>query len=185
MDFSLENFIKPHVDEVPSWANSPSKIKLHTEIISQHKKILGAINKEANLSIKERQIVARQIAKACGLSPSIISERRQPEICKLITDLNNDLELTYNSAHAKIKSGGTKRTKREIERAYRNQADEIKRLTNLRLGEAMTTAINSVAIQRSKDQAATIAKLKSKIFELEAVIERQAIQLQRTFRTVE
>lgn len=186
MDFSLATFYKPLVDEKPpDWAKSTTTLKLYREVIVQRNQILKAINLGVASSIKDRRLIAKKIAEACGFSPSILSARRQPDICKLIIELNEELELAVNSIDANSNKSGRIRTKKEIEIISKFQKDELSRITNLKLAEAMTAAINNLSIQRSRNQANTIIKLKVKIMELEQIIERQAIQLQTTFKLVE
>lgn len=186
MDFSLATFAKPLINEAtPDWARSTTTLKLYGEVIVQQNHILKAINAGAARSIKERRLIAKKIAEACGFSPSILSARRQPDICQLIIDLNEELDLAFNSIEANSNRSGRTRTKKEIQIISRVQKDELARITNLKLAEAMTAAINDLSIQRSRNQANTIIKLKVKIIELEKIIERQAIQLQTTFKLIE
>jgi len=185
MDFSITRFSKPVITETaPDWIKSSATLRLYKEIVAQHDSILGNINKGNPLTVKGRRLIPKKIAENCGLSPSIISIRRQPEICILIKELNEELELAFKSTKANQNTSGRKQTKKEIEENYKAQKDEITRITNLKLAEAMTAAINNLSIQSSKNQAATIVKLKVKIIELENIIERQAIQLQTTFKII-
>ena len=120
--------------------------------------------------------MARRLAIQCKLSPSIITERRQPGIVNLLRELNTDLALHYKSALAKTWTSGRKLTKDELIRENKNLKAEIAELRKLKLGAYATAILESNIPVEARSYTITIAKLKEEIARQETVISNQAEQ---------
>ncbi|VVO01710.1 hypothetical protein [Pseudomonas fluorescens] len=180
MKFDLDNFKKPAptADTTSPYQTSVAQ-KLHAKILKEYQQISLVILKRSVLTTKERQIVARQIALSCGVSPSTLTPRRQPGLVALIDTLNDDLELQWKSTSAKKSHSGRKNTKKELMEENTLLKTENERLSNLQLAGAMTAAIESMLTEEARLQASTIRQLKSEISRLNKVIDNQAELQQR------
>jgi hypothetical protein len=169
----------PPPREIPDWVKTPTTKKLFNAAIDEFEIIKQKAKTPANLKIKERHIVLRQLALRCGVSPSTITQRRQPDLIALIQSLNSDLDIFFQSATAASYSSGRKLTKQELIRQNREQKLEIDRLTNLRLVEALSSVLDSEILENSRTQVVTINQLKEEVRRLNRVIAEQALLNQR------
>ncbi|MNQ87766.1 hypothetical protein D3C85_1030050 [compost metagenome] len=140
-----------------------------------------------NLGIKDRRIVARNIAKDSGVHDSLLNKRRQPEIHDLITQKNAELEELWDSLSAVRYTSGRKRTKKVIQSELRSQTAEIERLSNLRLSEALTEAISNQMVDSHRNLIATIEYLKAENADLQkrnGELSKQLRQMMKTLNTI-
>jgi hypothetical protein len=188
MKFSLDRYSNtPAVVETPEWATSTTKKILYINVCAAFDRINNEIEAGTNLGIKDRKIVARLVAKESGVHDSLLNKRRQPEIHELITQKNNELEDLWNSHLATKYSSGKKRTKQVIQGELRSHAAEIDRLTNLRLAEALTKAIESQMVDSSRTLIATIEHLKAENAELalrNGELSKQLRAMMKTLNTI-
>ena len=185
MKFSLEQY--PNVvnaTEEPKWVTSPTKRNLYQEVNKAFNRIKTLMEAGTVLGVKDRRIVARNIAKESGVHDSLLNKRRQPEIHELITNKNAELEDLWESLSATKYSAGKKPTKEEIKKELRSQTSEIDRLTNLRLAEALTAAISNQMIDSHRTLIATIEHLKAENSELQTRNEELSKQLRQMMKTV-
>ena len=139
------------------------------------------------LSIKERRIVARNIAKDSGVHDSLLNKRRQPELNELIVQKNAELEELWKSLSATQYSPRIKHTKEVIQNELRSQTTEIERLTNLRLSEALTAAIGNQMVDSHRSLVSTIEYLKAENAELQfrnGELSKQLRQMMKTIKTI-
>ncbi|WP_408600529.1 hypothetical protein [Pseudomonas sp. PLMAX] len=180
MKFDISNFKKPNSVEEPDQSkNSIVFEKLRARISERYQEVSSSIQCKSNITFHERLISARQIALSCNISPSTLTPRRQPELVALIVELNNKLELLWQSESAKKGHSGRKKSKPQllVENAFLKS--EIERLTNLQLSSALSTAIENLLTEEARLQAYTIRQLKAEISRLNKVIDNQADMHQR------
>lgn len=162
--------------DTPIWVVTETNKKLYLATVEIFCEIEKSIKNNQPLSIRDRQIAARKVALRCGLNPSIVTMRRQPELVKLIESLNEDLRFLYTSNEAKRSTSGRKLTKKELIIENREQKEEISRLKELILVETFSNALEHTLISTARESAITIQKLREKIANLEKVIDNQAEQ---------
>jgi hypothetical protein len=180
LPITLDQFKKaqtPAPAEIPSWAKTETTQLLYSSTIKHYQLIKSKIESgNSKLPPTDRILIARRIALDCGLSPSIISTRRQAEIVNLITELNEELSTIYTSTAAVKTPSGRKLTKKELIAENASLKAEITRLKTLELGAYAHTILDSHLTPTSRAQAITIAKLRTEIERLEVVISNQADQ---------
>jgi hypothetical protein len=181
MKFSLENFRNKPVTRKPS-ENSEISKKLKYEIEIHFNKKLNSIKNRDKLRKNERLLVARQIASACHVSPSTLTLRRQPQLIALIQELNIELELAWISQSKSQHSSGEKKTKEQLILENKLLVAEISRLSNLKLADALTAAIESMLTEECRLQAHTIRQLKLEIQRMQKVIDNQATLNQQSIQ---
>ena len=185
MKFSLEQYSNVvNATEEPKWVTSPTKRNLYQEVNKAFNRIKTLMEAGTVLGVKDRRIVARNIAKESGVHDSLLNKRRQPEIHELITNKNSELEDLWESLSATKYSASKKPTKEEIKKELRSQTSEIDRLTNLRLAEALTAAISNQMIDSHRTLIATIEHLKAENAELQIRNEELSKQLRQMMKTV-
>ncbi|MCF5228611.1 MULTISPECIES: hypothetical protein [unclassified Pseudomonas] len=168
MKFSLSQYSNvAAAPEVPEWVNSTTKRNLFHQVCKAFENIKTLMEAGDNLGIKDRRIVARNIAKDSGVHDSLLNKRRQPEIHDLIVQKNAELEELWSSLSAARYTSGRKRTKKVIQSELRSQTAEIERLTNLRLSEALTEAISNQMVDSHRSLITTIEYLKAENAELQ------------------
>lgn len=167
MKFSLSQYSNvAAAPEVPEWVNSTTKRNLFHQVCKAFEHIKTLMEAGDNLGIKDRRIVARNIAKDSGVHDSLLNKRRQPEIHDLIVQKNAELEELWSSLSAARYTSGRKRTKKVIQSELRSQTAEIERLTNLRLSEALMEAISNQMVDSHRSLITTIEYLKAENAEL-------------------
>lgn len=178
MPITLEQFRKTTTENVilPDWVISETTKKLYASMITSYTQIKSDIEKRLKMRLTDRQIIARRLAIQCKLSPSIITERRQPEIMHLLRELNIDLALHYKSTLAKTWTSGKKLTKDELIRENKSLKAEIAELRRLKLSAYATAILESNIPVEARSYTITISKLKEEIARQETVISNQAEQ---------
>ncbi|MCK1791687.1 hypothetical protein [Pseudomonas violetae] len=181
MPVTLEQFrkTKGEPSNFPCWAVSETTRKLYTFIIENYNQIKLNIENSSNLSPRDRQLIARRIAVQCGFSPSIITDRRQPNIVDLIKELNADLAIVFKSVSAKKWQSGRKLTKEELIKENKNLKTENVELRKLSLGAFATAILESSILADTRSYTLTIDKLKEEIERQKTVIDNQAEQNRR------
>ncbi|MDR6927849.1 hypothetical protein [Pseudomonas sp. BE134] len=168
MRFSLDKYstaAKPA--EQPEWVTSDTKRNLYQAVCTAYEHIKSEIETGKNLSLKQRKIVARNIAKEGNVHDSLLNKRRQPEIHELIFQQNIALENLWNSHAARRYKTGRKLTKNQILNESRTQAQEIERLSNLRIAEALSVAIENHMVDSHKTLIVTIEHLEAENADLQ------------------
>lgn len=175
MPISLEQLRKePSTPSLPNWVKSETTKKLYDMTIASYNDIKAKI--DINTAPTDRTLIPRRIAIKCGLSPSIITERRQPDIKKLIIELNHDLSAHYKSSMAKKTTSGRKLTKEELLIENKRLKAENKELRQLTLSNFATAVLESSILSDARTYALTIEKLKEEIARQANVISNQAEQ---------
>lgn len=178
MPVTLEQFKKPKAvpHDFPSWATSHTTQKLYTATIDIYNKIQIEIEQSSDIGLRARQLISKHIAEHCGLSRSIITKRRQPEIVELIKELNEELETIFKSSSAKKWSSGKKLTKEELIKENKRLKAENLELRNISLSAFATTILESSILADTRSYVLTINKLKEEIERQRNVIDNQAEQ---------
>lgn len=184
MSFDLESFRKPIItSESPPWSQeSTTNNCLYQCIVKHFNEIKFALQSQRTSTLKKTRIVARQVAIDCKLSPSILSERRKPEIVQFISTLNEELELIFESEESRRITSGRKPTKYFLIEQNKIMQIENDRLRNLRLAESFSMALESTLTEECRTQANTIRQLKAEIQRLNMTISNQAKLLQKQVR---
>ncbi|VVP14233.1 hypothetical protein PS850_03528 [Pseudomonas fluorescens] len=183
MRFSLDNYstaTKPA--EEPGWVTSETKRNLYQAVCKAYEHIKSEIEAGTNLSLKERKIVARSIAKESNVHDSLLNKRRQPEIHELISQHNISLENLWDSCAARRYKTGRKLTKHQILNESRTQAQEIDRLSNLKIAEALSVAIENQMVDSHKTLIVTIEYLKAENADLKLRNDELSKQLRQMMK---
>lgn len=180
MTFNLESFKKPEtIIEAPLWSElSTTNQKLYQCILKHFNQIQAALEASDDMQVKKTRIISRRVAHECNLSPSILSDRRKPDITEFIRDLNEQLDLIAQSQVSKKTTSGLKPTKNSLLAENKSLKLQIQELQNLRLAESFSLAIESSLTENSRTQANTIRQLRSEIARLNLTISNQATLLQ-------
>lgn len=180
MIFNLESFKKPEtILEAPLWSElSTTNRNLYQCILKHFNEIQAALEASNDMQIKKSRIISRRVAQECNLSPSILSDRRKPEITEFIRDLNEQLDLIAQSQESKKVTSGHKPTKSALLAENKSLKLQIQELRNLRLAESFSLALDSSLTENSRTQANTIRQLRSEIARLNLIISNQATLLQ-------
>lgn len=165
--FELDDILISTPLEVPEWATSETKRALYKHVCAEFERIKSRMESREDLAIKERKIVARTIAKESGVHDSLLNKRRQPEIHDLITQYNTELEKLWDHLEATKYRTSKKPSKAKIEDELRAARAEIDRLTNLRLSEALTSAIELQMTDSQRALVATVEHLKAEVERLQ------------------
>lgn len=178
MAITLESIKKNEKTETlfPEWTSSETKKKLYATTMQMFHDIKVRIEQGEFDSARDIKLIARRIATSCGLSPSIITARRQPEIVALIETMNEDLSILYTSSEATRRHKSFRPTKDQLQIENRRLKEEIASLQNLALGSYASTVLHSVFPSNARNAAITIAKLKEEIERQSLIIENQAEQ---------
>ncbi|MGE8410097.1 MAG: hypothetical protein ACN6QH_24015 [Pseudomonas sp.] len=185
MKFSLGQYSNTtEAPEEPSWVTSETKRNLYLHVCKAFDRIKASMEAGENLSIKDRRIVARNIAKDSGVHDSLLNKRRQPELSELIVQKNAELEELWTSISATKYNPRIKRTKEVIQNEFRSQTAEIERLTNLRLSEALTAAIGNQMVDSHRSLVSTIEHLKTENAELQLRNSELSKQLRQMMKAV-
>jgi hypothetical protein len=184
--FELNTFLTDApAPEAPEWANSETKRALYKHVCAEFERIKTLMKSGQDLAIKERRIVARTIAKESGVHDSLLNKRRQPEINELITQNNIELDKLWNHLEATKYKTSKKPSKAKIEDELRDARAEIERLTNLRLSEALTSAIELQMTDSQRGLVATVEHLKAEVERLQIRNEELSKQLRNMMRAVD
>jgi hypothetical protein len=184
--FELDKFLaSAPAPEAPEWANSETKRALYKHVCAEFERIKTLMMSGQDLAIKERKIVARTIAKKSGVHDSLLNKRRQPEIYELISQNNNELDKLWNHLEATKYKTSKKPSKAKIEVELRDARAEIERLTNLRLSEALTSAIELQMTDSQRRLVATVEHLKSEVERLQMRNDELSKQLRNMIRAVD
>lgn len=188
MKFSLGQYSNAtEAPEEPAWVTSTTKRNLYLHVCTAFDRIKSMMEAGENLSIKDRRIVARNIAKDCGVHDSLLNKRRQPELNELIVQKNAELEELWRGLSATKYSPRIKRTKEVIRNELRSQTAEIDRLTNLRLAEALSAAIRNQMVDSHRSLVSTVEFLKAENAELQfrnGELSKQLRQMMKTIKTI-
>lgn len=188
MKFSLGQYSNTtEAPEEPSWVNSTTKRNLYLHVCKAFDRIKASMEAGDNLSIKDRRIVARNVARDSGVHDSLLNKRRQPELSELIVQKNIELDELWKSISATKYSPRKKLTKEVIHNELRSQTAEIERLTNLRLSEALTAAIGNQMVDSHRSLVSTIEYLKAENAELQfrnGELSKQLRQMMKTIKTI-
>lgn len=142
MDFSLSNYLKSADQlEPPAWAKTESSKKLYIQCVVHFNSIKLKMDSQKQLSVKERKIVLRHLAKDCRVDPSLLSLRRQPDLLRFVAEKNLELEAYWEGKCCARKSSGKKLNKSELLKELCLLRTELKALENSKLAEALTLAI--------------------------------------------
>ncbi|UDU83200.1 hypothetical protein [Pseudomonas sp. HN2-3] len=186
MKFSLGQYSNTtDAPEEPSWVTSETKRNLYLNVCKAFDRIKASMEAGENLSIKDRRIVARNIAKDSGVHDSLLNKRRQPELSELIVQKNAELEELWTSISATKYNPRIKRTKEVIRNELRSQTSEIERLTNLRLSEALTAAIGNQMVDSHRSLVSTIEHLKAENADLQFRNSELSKQLRQMMKTID
>lgn len=178
MTITLESLKKnaPLAENIPEWAISITTQKLYTFAVAQYNEIKSNIEQGKVKTTRDISLIARRIAIACGVSPSTITARRQPELVNFLSQKNAELNTLYISVSAARREGSRHLTKKELLKENHELKSQITALKTLALGEYASAILHSTFPAKSRDAALTIAKLKEEIDRQSLIISNQAEQ---------
>jgi L-asparaginase II len=184
--FELDDFLNTNLpDEAPEWATSETKRTLYKHVCAEFVRIKGLMESGQDLAIKERKIVARAVAVASDVHYSLLSTRRQPEIHELITHYNTELDKLWNHLESTKYKVAKKPSKATIEAQLREKTAEVERLTNLRLSEALTAALENQLVDNHRGLVAMIEHQKAEIERLQSRNSELSKQLRNMMMAVD
>jgi hypothetical protein len=156
--FSLENFTKKDAPAIPAWAQSRKLIeKLYHSVVKRAKEIEQLIEQsEADdvekLKIKERKIVASQIADSLSIKRSNIRPDREPKLVDFIESENRRLRQFWKNHCSKL-GVGQKLTKDDLEDLVKQKEKELEEAKQKNLHDYFDRAVESEVIHSQKDLA--------------------------------
>lgn len=184
-EFNIDNFIVSSYQELstsdnrnkPEWLSGKSDLikKIYDEVILEEYKIIGKINKGEVVSIKDRSITKSKIAKLCGVDRSYISNRRMPEIVKLIDARQDYINYIWKSKSSKkgVRDLSKKNLMSEVVRLKRELREEKDR----NYSDIFTKILNSDMSNDHVRLVKQISELKCRNNEYLETISRLRLQL--------
>ncbi|MNJ22687.1 hypothetical protein D3C77_170610 [compost metagenome] len=168
MKFDLENYAKTQIPEpLPAWVKSETTQRLYLKANELFEEAKLKIETIRHLSIKDRRIVLRRIATECSVDPSLLTTRRQPELLEYVVQKNNELEQFWTSITKSRYTSGRRLNKQQLEKKVRALTTELEHVTNLKLSDALTSALAEKLIETKSELIATIEDLQLQVKSLE------------------
>ena len=165
--FDLENFkaekSQPKNKEAqhPKWHKNLSKNGklIYEEIIKTADIISKNIKSGHMLKVKEREIIASQIASKLGLHRSTIQKRRQPNLVELINKQNLKLAKLWEAEGKKSKNKN--KTKVQLSKEITRLKKQLKEERDKNYSEVLTEFLNSELNQKQSSLAAKVSELEA------------------------
>jgi hypothetical protein len=187
MNFSLENYKKSEpAEEIPDWAQTEMARNLYAVTVLLFEEAKKTIETTKNPSLKQRRIILSKIANACGVSRSLITARRYPQLVAFVQEKNIELDDYLLSITRGRYTSGRKLSKNQLSERVRELEEEIARLTNLKISEALTTTlrenlttVKSSLITMNEQLKLELSELREKNFNLVEANNRLLIALNR------
>ena len=154
--FSLDNHIKKDTSATPAWAQSRDQIeRLYHAIVKRVEEIENLIKQSGpevveKLKIKERKVVASQIADSLKIKRSNIRPDREPDLVGFINNENDRLMRIWKNRCSKV-GVGQRLSKDELEDENKELMKKLEAAEQKTLHGYFDRAVESEVLESQKN----------------------------------
>jgi hypothetical protein len=134
-------------------------------VLEIYHEITSKIEKKIDLKINERKIILSRVAEIAGVNKSNLTERRTPELCDLVRELNIELQRLWKLKSRKSKT--TQLTKKELAQELTRVKRELANERDKNIGKILTDLLNNSIYSEKKTLADKNAQLENEVIELQ------------------
>ena len=134
-------------------------------VLEIYHEITSKIEKKIDLTINERKIILSRVAEIVGFDKSNLTERRTPELCALVHELNIELQRLWKLTSRKSKT--TQLTKKELAQELTRVKRELANERDKNIGKILTDLLNNSIYSEKKTLADKNAQLENEVIELQ------------------
>ena len=134
-------------------------------VLEIYHEITSKIEKKIDLTINERKIILSRVAEIVGFDKSNLTERRTPELCDLVHELNIELQRLWKLTSRKSKT--TQLTKKELAQELTRVKRELANEKDKNIGKILTDLLNNSIYSEKKTLADKNAQLENEVIELQ------------------
>ena len=134
-------------------------------VLEIYHEITSKIEKKIDLTINERKIILSRVAEIVGFDKSNLTERRTPELCALVHELNIELQRLWKLTSRKSKT--TQLTKKELAQELTRVKRELANEKDKNIGKILTDLLNNSIYSEKKTLADKNAQLENEVIELQ------------------
>ena len=163
-DFDLSSFEKPieektekNNDVIPTWVSEGTNATrvLYSTLLKEIILIEKKIDSNAKLTLNERRIVKSRIAEKANVDPSILTERRQPDLINFILEQDILLDDLWKNKNRRNKHSVKKLKRKDLEKEVSKLKKHNKDLSESFCRDSIEEALKNVflksQIQLSKE----------------------------------
>ena len=134
-------------------------------VLEIYHEITSKIENKIDLKINERKIILSRVAEIAGVDKSNLTERRTPELCALVHELNIELQRLWKLTSRKSKT--TQLTKKELAQELTRVKRELDNERDKNIGKILTDLLNNSIYSEKKTLADKNAQLEDEVIELQ------------------
>ena len=134
-------------------------------VLEIYHEITSKIENKIDLKINERKIILSRVAEIVGFDKSNLTERRTPELCDLVHELNIELQRLWKLTSRKSKT--TQLTKKELAQELTRVKRELANEKDKNIGKILTDLLNNSIYSEKKTLADKNAQLENEVIELQ------------------
>ena len=134
-------------------------------VLEIYHEITSKIENKIDLKINERKIILSRVAEIAGVDKSNLTERRTPELCDLVHELNIELQRLWKLTSRKSKT--TQLTKKELAQELTRVKRELANEKDKNIGKILTDLLNNSIYSEKKTLADKNAQLENEVIELQ------------------
>ncbi len=134
-------------------------------VLEIYHEITSKIEKKIDLKINERKIILSRVAEIARVDKSNLTERRTPELCALVHELNIELQRLWKLTSRKSKT--TQLTKKELAQELTRVKRELDNERDKNIGKILTDLLNNSIYSEKKTLADKNAQLEDEVIELQ------------------
>lgn len=134
-------------------------------VLETYHEITSKIEKKIDLKINERKIILSRVAEIAGVDKSNLTDRRTPELCALVHELNIELQRLWKLTSRKSKT--TQLTKKELAQELTRVKRELDNERDKNIGKILTDLLNNSIYSEKKTLADKNAQLENEVIELQ------------------
>ena len=134
-------------------------------VLETYHEIKSKIENKIDLKINERKIILSRVAEIARVDKSNLTERRTPELCALVHELNIELQRLWKLTSRKSKT--TQLTKKELAQELTRVKRELDNERDKNIGKILTDLLNNSIYSEKKTLADKNAQLENEVIELQ------------------
>lgn len=134
-------------------------------VLETYHEIISKIEKKIDLKINERKIILSRVAEIARVDKSNLTERRTPELCALVRELNIEIQRLWKLTPRKSKT--TQLTKNELAQELTRVKRELANERDKNIGKILTALLNNSIYSEKKTLADKNAQLENEVIELQ------------------
>ena len=134
-------------------------------VFETYHEIISKIEKKIDLKINERKIILSRVAEIARVDKSNLTERRTPELCALVRELNIEIQRLWKLTSRKSKT--TQLTKNELAQELTRVKRELANERDKNIGKILTALLNNSIYSEKKTLADKNVQLENEVIELQ------------------